>query len=108
MFLREKIFFRRITPVLQFIYVILPLDNNRGMETITINVLPEIAESFKKADERDKYRVELYINTWLNGIFGKKLPDERLLDIMKKSSAEAKKNGFNPAMLEEILQDDKV
>jgi len=76
------------------------------MGTITINVLPEIANSFEMADERDKNRVELYINAWLNEIFGKQSANERLLDIMKKSSAEAKRNGFKPEMLEEILKDD--
>ena len=75
------------------------------MKTITINVLPEIANFFEKADERDKNRVELYVNAWLNEIFGKQSANECLLDIMKKSSAEAKKNGFKPEMLEEILKD---
>ena len=76
------------------------------MKTITINVSPEIADSFEKADERDKNRAELYINAWLNGIFSYKSANQRLLDIMKKSSAEAKSNGFKSEMLEEILKDD--
>jgi len=76
------------------------------METITINVLPELANSFERADERDKNRIESYINAWLNEIFGKQSANERLLDIMKKSSAEAKRNGFKPEMLDEILKDD--
>ena len=76
------------------------------MRTITINVLPEIANSFERADERDKNRIELYINAWLNEMFGKQSANERLLDIMKKSSVEAKRNGFKPEMLDEILKDD--
>ena len=76
------------------------------MKTVTINVLPEIANFFEKADERDKSRVELYTNTRVNEIFGKQSANERLLDIMKESSAEAKRNGFKPEMLEEILKDD--
>ena len=76
------------------------------MKTITINVLPEIANFFEKADERDKNRIELYINAWLNDIFSKQLANKRLLDIMKTSSAEARKNGFKSEMLEEILKDD--
>ena len=76
------------------------------MKTITINVLPDIANSYEKANERDKTRVESYINAWLNEIFGKQSANERLLDIMKKSSAEAKMNGYKPEMLEEILKDD--
>ena len=76
------------------------------MKTITINVLPEVANLFEKADERDKNRVELYFNAWLSEIFGKQLANKRLLNIMKTSSAEAEKNGFKPEMLEEILKND--
>ena len=76
------------------------------MNTITINVTPEIANSFEKADERDKYRAELSINAWLNEIFGKKSANHRLLEVMKKSSAEAQKNGFKPEMLVDLLKDD--
>ena len=75
------------------------------MKYITINVSPEIADSFERADERDKNRVELYINAWLHEIFGKKSANQRLLEVMKKSSAEAKRNGFTPEMLEDILKD---
>jgi hypothetical protein len=45
----------------------------------------------------------LYINALLNGIFSKKSANQRLFAIMEKSSAEAKKNGFKPEMLEDIL-----
>ena len=76
------------------------------MKTININVSPDIANYFEQADERDKNRVELYINAWLNGMFSKKTANQLLLDTMKKSSAEAKKNGFKPEMLEDILKDD--
>ena len=76
------------------------------MKTITINVSPEIADSFEKADDRVKNRAELYINAWLYGIFSKKSANKRLFDVMKMSSEEAKKNGYKPEMLDEILKDD--
>jgi len=78
------------------------------MKTITINVSPEIASSYERADEKDRSRVELYINAWLKEIFihNQVSADQRLYEIMKKSSAEAKKNGFKPEMLEDILKDD--
>ena len=76
------------------------------MKTININVSPDIADYFEKSDERDKNRAELYINAWLTDMFSKKSANERLLDIMRKSSAEAKRNGFQPEMLEDILKDD--
>jgi len=75
------------------------------MRTITIHVPPEIADSFEKADERDKNRVELYINAWLYEAFSKKSANDCLRDIMLKSSAEAKRNGFQPEMLEDIIED---
>ena len=73
------------------------------METITINVSSDIAKSFEKADERDKSRVELYVNMWLKEIFSPTSANQRLFEIMKKSSTEAKSNGFKPEMLEDIL-----
>jgi hypothetical protein len=75
------------------------------MNTITINVSPEIANSFERADTRAKNRMELYINAWLNETFCKKTANESLLDIMTKSSAEAKENGYKPEMLETIIED---
>lgn len=75
------------------------------MRTISIHVPPEIADSFEKADARDRNRVELYINAWLSETFSKKSANECLLDIMTKSSSEAKKNGFEPEMLEDIIED---
>ena len=75
------------------------------MNTITINVTPELAYSFEKANKNEKKRVELYINTWLNEAFSKNNANERLFEIMKKSSIEAKQNGYNPDMLENIVND---
>jgi len=75
------------------------------MNTITINVTPEIADSFEKADVKDRNRVELYINMWLSETFGKKSANECLRDIMTKSSIEAKKNGFQTKMLEDIIEE---
>ena len=76
------------------------------MNTITINVTPENANYFYKANERIRNRVEVYINALLSETFCEKSPDERLLDIMEKASAEAKSNGYKPEMLEEILRNE--
>jgi len=75
------------------------------MNTITINVSPQIAYSFEQADARVKNRAELYINAWLDETFSKKTANESLLDIMTKSSAEAKRNGYKPEILEAIIED---
>ena len=75
------------------------------MRTITISVLPEIAIFFEKADKKGKNRAELHINAWLNELLAKQLANKRLLNTMKASSAQAKRNGFKPEMLEEILKE---
>lgn len=75
------------------------------MKTITINVSPEIADSFEKAGERDRNRVELYINAWLSETLGSRPANEHLSNIMQKSSSEAKRNGYKPEMLEDIIED---
>ena len=75
------------------------------MNTITINVSPEIANYFEQADISAKNSVESYINTWLSDTFSKKTANESLLNIMTKSSAEAKNNGYKPEMLETIIED---
>jgi len=41
----------------------------------------------------------------LEDLLGKQVANKRLLEIMKTTSAEAKRNGFKPEMLEEILSD---
>jgi len=75
------------------------------MNTITINVSPEIANSFERADVNAKNSMESYINMWLNETFSKKTANESLLNIMAKSSAEAKSNGYKPEMRETIIED---
>ena len=80
------------------------------MNTITINVSPEIANFFQTVDTKAKNRVELYVNAWLNNAWlnetcGKKTANESLLDVMKKSSVEAKSNGYKPEMIEAITED---
>jgi hypothetical protein len=77
------------------------------MKTITVNVTPEIADYFDNANEREKNRMETYMNAWLAETYCKKTPNERLWDIMEKTSAEAISNGYKPEMIEEILKDDE-
>jgi hypothetical protein len=48
----------------------------------------------EQADVREKNRAEMYINAWLNETFSKKTANESLWEIMTKSSAEAKRNGY--------------
>jgi hypothetical protein len=74
------------------------------MKTIAINVPPNLADAFEKADTERKRTAELYINAWLADFFSNQSANERLFDIMKKATAEAKANGFNEAELQELLK----
>ena len=56
--------------------------------------------------DEDKSRVELYVNMWLKEIFSPTSANQRLFEIMKRSSTEAKRNGFQPEMLEDIIKYD--
>jgi hypothetical protein len=76
------------------------------MKTISLNVPPNIAKAFEQADASVKQKAEIYINAWLDGFLSKSLPNERLKSIMANASAEAKKNGFTPDKLDELLKDE--
>ena len=77
------------------------------MKTIAINVPPNLADAFEKADSERKRTAELYINAWLADFFSNQSANERLFGIMKKATAEAKASGFNEAELQELLKSDE-
>lgn len=76
------------------------------MKTISIHVPPSLATSFEQADESKRRIAEIYINSWLSDFFNTNKPNEKLLDIMKKASDEATRNGFNPDIIDDILKDE--
>jgi hypothetical protein len=75
------------------------------MKKIAINVPPNLADAFEKADGESKRKAELFINAWLTEFFSKQTANERLFDIMNHATAEAKNNGFNEAELQALLKD---
>ena len=77
------------------------------MDSITINVAPALANAFKNSDEMKRRNAEIYINAFLNEIFSEEPANERLFRTMKKATAEAKSQGFNPEMMDELLNDDE-
>lgn len=77
------------------------------MKTIAISVPPNLADAFEKADAERKRIAELYINAWLVDFFGNQSANERLFDIMKTATAEAKAKGFNETELQELLKSDE-
>ncbi|WP_262245348.1 hypothetical protein [Parapedobacter soli] len=76
------------------------------MKTIAINVPPNLADAFEKADIERKRTAELYINAWLVDFLGQPA-NERLFEIINKATAEAKAKGFNETELQELLKSDE-
>jgi len=75
------------------------------MKKIAINVPPNLADAFEKADGESKRKAELFINAWLTEFFSKQTANERLFDTMNHATVEAKNNGFNEAELQALLKD---
>lgn len=77
------------------------------MKTIAINVPPNLADAFDKADAERKRTAELYINAWLTNFFSNQSANERLFAIMSKATTEAKAKGFSEAELRKLLKSDE-
>ncbi|MCS3736215.1 hypothetical protein [Mucilaginibacter dorajii] len=69
------------------------------MKKITINVPPNLADAFEKADAESKRKAELFINAWLTDFFSKQTANDRLFEVMKMATQEASANGFNETEL---------
>jgi hypothetical protein len=74
------------------------------MKKIAINVPPNLADAFENADGESKRKAELFINAWLTDFFSKQSSNDRLFDIMKKATNEARSNGFNEEELQALLK----
>ncbi len=74
------------------------------MKKIAINVPPNLADAFEKADWESKRKAELFINAWLTDFFSKQTANARLFEIMKSATQEANANGFNEAELQAMLK----
>lgn len=94
---------------LSILFCTFEIDDETGMtmKTIKIHVPPDLAKAFEKADIERRKKAELFINAWLTDFFSDQTANERLLDIMKKATAEAKANDFNEAELKELLKKDE-
>ncbi len=93
--------------VIKNIWLYLSITKEIVMKTIAINVPPNLADAFEKADIERKRTAELYINAWLVDFFGQQSANERLFEIMNKATAEAKAKGFSDAELQELLKSDE-
>lgn len=74
------------------------------MKKIAINVPPNLAEAFEKADGESKRKAELFINAWLTDFFSKQTANDRLFEIMAKATQEASSKGFSEEELQTLLK----
>lgn len=74
------------------------------MKQSVISLKPEVAQAYMEATEDDRKKVNEMINRWLKNIlFRRKDPRERLIETMDDIGTEAKQNGLNSDILDQIL-----
>ncbi|MBF2056387.1 MAG: hypothetical protein IGQ45_03990 [Cyanobacterium sp. T60_A2020_053] len=72
------------------------------METITIQVDPEIAKAYRETKPEKQQKIGMFLNVMLK----KAINQKPLLDIMEEASQQAISNGMTPEILQSILNDE--
>ena len=72
------------------------------METISIEVEPEIARAYQEANLMERKKMQLIINSSLKQFVNRRSLDE----IIQEMQAQAQANGLIQEILDEILSDD--
>jgi len=72
------------------------------METISIEVEPEIAKAYQEANLIERQKMQIILNGWLKQFMNRRSLEE----IIQEMQAQAKKNGLTQEILDEILSDD--
>lgn len=72
------------------------------METISIEVEPEIAKAYQEANLIERQKMQIILNGWLKQFMNRRSLEE----IIQEMQAQAKKNGLTQEILNEILNDD--
>ena len=72
------------------------------METISIEVEPEIAKAYQEANLIERQKMQIILNGWLKQFMNRRSLEE----IIQEMQAQAKKNGLTQDILDEILSDD--
>lgn len=70
------------------------------MESITIQVDPELAQAYRDADSEKQQKIAIFLNIMLK----KAVNQKPLLEIMQEASQQAIANGMTPEILESILK----
>jgi CTP synthase (UTP-ammonia lyase) len=72
------------------------------METITIEVEPEIARAYQNLSSTERQKIQLTFNVLVKQIMNTR----SLEDIIEEMQAQAKANGLTQEILDEILNED--
>jgi Tfp pilus assembly protein PilO len=72
------------------------------METITIEVEPEIARAYQNSSSTERKKIQLTFNV----LFKQIMNTRSLEDIIQEMQTQAKANGLTQEILDEILNED--
>ncbi|MFZ4555875.1 MAG: hypothetical protein ACOYN8_05785 [Pseudanabaena sp.] len=72
------------------------------METITIEVEPEIAKAYQNSSSTERQKIQLTFNV----LFKQIMNTRSLEDIIQEMQTQAKANGLTQEILDEILNED--
>ena len=72
------------------------------IETITIQVDPEIAKAYREAEPEKQQKISIIVNDWLKSI----IQEKSLEQIIEEIQEQAKANGLTQDILNKILEND--
>jgi len=70
------------------------------IETITIQVDPEIAKAYREAEPEKQQKISIIVNDWLKSI----IQEKSLEQIIEEIQEQAKANGLTQDILNKILE----
>jgi pantoate kinase len=72
------------------------------METITLQVDPEIAKAYREAEPEKQQKISTIVNDWLKSI----IREKSLEQIIEEMQEQAKANGLTQDILDKILENE--
>lgn len=74
------------------------------METITIQVDPEIAKAYREAEPEKQQKISIIVNDWLKSI----IQEKSLEQIIEEMQEQAKANGLTQDIVDKILENEQI